>query len=113
MNFIVRLLISALVAFGLSYLLPGVHIDSFVTALILALVLAVLNMLLKPIMVILTLPITIITLGLFLLVINAAIILLASKLVDGFKVDGFWWALLFSILLSVATSILQSGDNNK
>jgi len=113
MNFFIRLLISALVAFGLSYLLPGVHIDSFVTALILALVLAVLNMLLKPIMVILTLPITIITFGLFLLVINAAIILLASKLVGGFKVDGFWWALLFSILLSVATSILQSGDKNK
>lgn len=113
MNFFIRLLISALVAFGLSYLLPGVHIDSFVTALILALVLAVLNMLLKPIMVILTLPITIITFGLFLLVINAAIILLASKLVDGFKVDGFWWALLFSILLSVVTSILHSGDKNK
>ena len=113
MNFFIRRLISALVAFGLSYLLPGVHIDSFVTALILALVLAVLNMLLKPIMVILTLPITIITFGLFLLVINAAIILLASKLVDGFKVDGFWWALLFSILLSVVTSILHSGDKNK
>ena len=113
MNFFIRLLISALVAFGLSSLLPGVHIDSFVTALILALVLAVLNMLLKPIMVILTLPITIITFGLFLLVINAAIILLASKLVDGFKVDGFWWALLFSILLSVVTSILHSGDKNK
>ena len=113
MNFFIRLLISALVAFGLAYLLPGVHIDSFVTALILALVLAVLNMLLKPIMVILTLPITIITFGLFLLVINAAIILLASKLVDGFKVDGFWWALLFSILLSVVTSILHSGDKNK
>ena len=113
MNFFIRLLISALVAFGLSYLLPGVHIDSFVTALILALVLAVLNMLLKPIMVILTLPITIITFGLFLLVINAAIILLASKMVGGFKVDGFWWALLFSILLSVVTSILHSGDKNK
>ncbi|ULQ51611.1 phage holin family protein [Flavihumibacter fluvii] len=113
MNFLVRLLISALVAFGLSYLLPGIHIDSFVTALILALVLAILNTLLKPIMVILTLPITIVTFGLFLLVINAAIIMLASKMVDGFKVDGFWWALLFSILLSVATSILQSGDDNK
>lgn len=113
MNFLVRLLISALVAFGLSYLLPGIHIDSFVTALILALVLAILNTLLKPIMVLLTLPITILTLGLFLLVINAAIILLASKMVAGFKVDGFWWALLFSILLSVATSILQSGDNKK
>lgn len=113
MNFIFRLLIAALVAFGLSYLLPGIHIDSYVTALILALVLAVLNVFLKPIMVILTLPITIITFGLFLLVINAAIIMLASKMVGGFKVDGFWWALLFSILLSVATSILNSGDNNK
>jgi len=113
MNFLIRLLISALVAFGLSYLLPGIHIDSFVTALILALVLAILNTLLKPIMVLLTLPITILTLGLFLLVINAAIIMLASKMVSGFKVDGFWWALLFSILLSVATSILQSGDNKK
>lgn len=113
MNFIFRLLIAALVAFGLSYLLPGIHIDSYVTALILALVLAVLNVFLKPIMVILTLPITIITFGLFLLVINAAIIMLASKMVSGFKVDGFWWALLFSILLSVATSILNSGDNNK
>lgn len=113
MNILIRLLISALVAFGLSYLLPGIHIDSFVTALILALVLALLNILLKPIMVLLTLPITILTLGLFLLVINAAIIMLASKMVSGFKVDGFWWALLFSILLSVATSILQSGDNKK
>ncbi len=113
MNFFIRLLIAALVAFVLSRFLPGIHIDSFVTAIILALVLAVLNMLLKPIMVILTLPITIITFGLFLLVINAAIILLASKLVDGFKVDGFWWALLFSILLSVTSSILQSGDKNK
>ena len=113
MNFFIRLLIAALVAFVLSRFLPGIHIDSFVTAIILSLVLAVLNMLLKPIMVILTLPITIITFGLFLLVINAAIILLASKLVDGFKVDGFWWALLFSILLSVTSSILQSGDKNK
>lgn len=113
MNILIRLFISALVAFGLSYLLPGIHIDSFVTALILALVLALLNILLKPIMVLLTLPITILTLGLFLLVINAAIIMLAGKMVSGFKVDGFWWALLFSILLSVATSILQSGDNKK
>lgn len=110
MNFLIRLLISALVAFGLSYLLPGVHIDGFVTALILALVLAVLNLLVKPILVLLTLPITILTLGLFLLVINAGIILIASRLIDGFKVDGFWWALLFSILLSVTSSILHSMD---
>jgi putative membrane protein len=108
MNFLIRILITALVAFGLSYLLDGVHIDAFTTSLILALVLAVLNALVKPILVILTLPITILTLGLFLLVINALIIMLGDRFIDGFKVDGFWWALLFSILLSVVSSILYS-----
>jgi putative membrane protein len=109
MNFLIRILISALVAFGLSYLLDGVHIDAFTTALILALVLAVLNALVKPILILLTLPITILTLGLFLFVINALIILLADRLLgEHFNVDGFWWALLFSILLSVVSSILYS-----
>ena len=109
MNFLIRILISALVAFGLSYLLDGVHIDAFTTALILALVLAVLNALVKPILILLTLPITILTLGLFLFVINALIILLADRLLgDNFNVDGFWWALLFSILLSLVSSVLYS-----
>jgi putative membrane protein len=108
MNFLIRILVSALVAFGLSYILSGVHMDTFVTALIVAVVLAVLNALVKPILVLLTLPITIITLGLFLFVINALIILLCDKLIDGFSVDGFWWALLFSILLSIVSSILYS-----
>jgi putative membrane protein len=110
MNFIVRLLITALVAFGLSYLLPGITLSSFTDALIVALVLAILNTIVRPILVILTFPITIITLGLFLLVINALIILLADKLIDGFEVASFWWALLFSILLSVTTSLINSGD---
>jgi putative membrane protein len=113
MNFLIRILISALVAFGLSYLLDGVHIDKFSTALILALVLAVLNALVKPILVILTLPITIITLGLFLFVINALIIMLGDKFIDGFSVDGFWWALLFSILLSLVSSILYSAGKKE
>jgi putative membrane protein len=113
MNFLIRILITALVAFGLSYLLDGVHIDAFTTALILALVLAVLNALVKPILIILTLPITILTLGLFLLVINALIIMLGARFVDGFKVDGFWWALLFSILLSVVSSILYSAGKKE
>jgi putative membrane protein len=108
MNFLIRILITGLVAFGLSYLLNGVHIDQFTTALLLALVLAVLNAIVKPILVILTLPITILTLGLFLLAINAAIILISDYFLEGFKVDGFWWALLFSILLSVVSSILYS-----
>ena len=113
MNFLIRILITALVAFGLSYILSGVHIDSFVTALIIALVLAILNALVKPILIILTLPITIITLGLFLFVINALIILLCSKMVSGFSVDGFWWALLFSILLSIVSSILHSSGKKE
>ncbi len=106
MNFIVRIIISAVVAFGLSYVLKGIHIDEFTTALVLALVLAVFNAILKPILIILTLPITILTFGLFLFVINALIILLATRFVDGFRVDGFWWALLFSLLLSIMTSVL-------
>ena len=113
MNFIMRIVATGVIAFGLSYILSGIHIDTFVTALILALVLAVLNALLKPILIILTFPITIVTLGLFLFVINAGLILLAAKVVDGFKVDGFWWALLFSFLLSILTSILYKDPEKK
>ncbi len=106
MNIVLRIIISAVVAFALSYILSGVHIQSFVTALILAIVLGLLNIFVKPILIILTLPITIFTFGLFLFVINALIILLAAKFVNGFRVDGFWWALLFSLLLSILTSFL-------
>jgi putative membrane protein len=107
MNFIVRLLISGIVAFGLSYLLPGIHIDNFTTALLVALVLSILDAIVKPILVIFTFPITIITFGLFLFVVNAIIIWMATKFVKGFTVDGFWWAILFSLLLSIITSLLH------
>ncbi|HEY0610705.1 MAG TPA: phage holin family protein [Chitinophaga sp.] len=107
MNFLIRLLVSALAAMLTAYLLPGVKIDNFITALILALVLAVLNLLVKPVLIILTLPVTIVTLGLFLLVINAIIILFAAKLVSGFRVEGFWWALLFSIVMTVINSFMH------
>jgi putative membrane protein len=107
MNFIIRLIITGAVAFGLTSFLPGIHIDSFWTAIILALVLAILNGIVKPILVILTLPITILTFGLFLFVINAVIILIAGNFIHGFRVDGFWWALLFSLLLSFISSILR------
>ena len=100
-------MLSALAVLILEYILkPHVTVDSLTTALILAVVLSLLYGLLKPILVILTLPITIITLGLFLLVINALIIMIASKLISGFYVDGFWWAMLFSILLSITQSFL-------
>lgn len=107
MNFLIRLLVSALAAMLTAYLLPGVRIDNFITALILALVLAILNVLVKPVLIILTLPVTVVTLGLFLLVINAIIILFAAKLVSGFKVDGFWWALLFSIVMTIINSFMH------
>jgi putative membrane protein len=113
MNIILRIIISAVVAFALSYILSGVHIQSFTTALVLAIVLGILNLFVKPILIILTLPITIFTFGLFLFVINALIILLAAKFVNGFHVDGFWWALLFSLLLSVLTSFLYKRSTQK
>lgn len=108
MGFIVRVLISGLAVILGAYLLPGVAVESIGTALWVALVLALLNALVKPILVILTIPITILTLGLFLLVINAFIILMAEALIGGFYVDGFLWALLFSLLLSLITWAIES-----
>jgi len=107
MNWIIRLLLNGLAVVLTAYLLPHVEIDSYGTALIVALVLAVVNIVVKPILVILTIPITILTLGLFLLVINAILILFVENLVRGFTVDGFWWALLFSLILSVFNSLFD------
>jgi len=103
-----QLLLNAVAVVILSKILNGVSVDSYTTAIIVAVVLSILNLLVKPVLIIFTLPITIITLGLFLLVINALIILLADKLIDGFSVDGIWTAILFSILLSMLQSILHS-----
>ncbi|WP_299397885.1 phage holin family protein [uncultured Gelidibacter sp.] len=108
MNLIIRLLLTAVAVVVLANFLPGVDVAGFTSAIILAIVLALLNAFLKPILVILTLPITVLTLGLFLLVINACIILLADAFMDGFEVSGFWIALLFSLLLSFLQSVLYS-----
>lgn len=87
---------------------PHVQVDNTLTALILAVVLAALNQFIKPILIILTLPITVLTLGLFLLVVNTIMIMLASALVRGFTVESFWWAMLFSIILSIVNSIFST-----
>ncbi|RXJ52831.1 phage holin family protein [Gelidibacter gilvus] len=108
MNLIIKLLITAVAVVVLAKGLPGVEVAGFTSAVILAIVLAFLDAIIKPILVILTLPITILTLGLFLLVINACIILLADKFMGGFNVSGFWVALLFSLLLSFLESVLYS-----
>jgi len=101
MRILVKLLVSALIIFALAWVLPGVDVTSYWTALIVAVILGVLNLFVKPLLVVLTIPVTILTLGLFLFVINALIILMTDYLVDGFTVNGFWWALLFSILISI------------
>ena len=106
-NFLIKTLIIAAAVVLASYVLPGVAVDRFTTALLVALVLSVLNFFIKPVLIILTLPITILTLGLFLFIINALIIVLAGKLVSGFRVDSIGWALLFSLLLSFFTYILE------
>lgn len=103
---LVSWLVSALAILVTAYILPGVHIESFVTALATAVVLGIINSILKPILLLLTLPINILTLGLLTFVINALLVLLAAQIVPGFKVDGFWWALAFSIVLSLVTTIL-------
>lgn len=107
MGIIIKILLTGVAALIAAYILPGVTIAGFGSALVLAVVLALLNAVVRPILVILTIPVTVITLGLFLLVINAVIILLASSIVGGFTVDGFLWALIFSLVLSVIEAILD------
>lgn len=106
MKIIIRILVTAFIVVALSNFLPGSHIDNYVTGIWVAIVLGLINLTIKPLLIILTLPVTILTFGLFLLVINALLILLSSRLVSGFYVEGFWWAFLFSLLLSLFQSVL-------
>ena len=107
MEILINWIVSAMVIFSIAYIMPGVHVDNFTSALVVALVLGIINAFVKPFLLILTLPITLITLGLFSLVINALLILLVSNIVPGFVVDGFLWALVFGIILSIASSVLH------
>jgi len=108
MNILVRWLITTFAIIVSAYILPGITVVGLSTALLAALVLGLINVFLKPILIILTLPINIITLGLFTFVINAALVLLTARLVPGFEVAGFWWALLFSLIVSIVTAGLHS-----
>jgi len=107
MGFIIRLLVSGLAVFAAAWLLPGVHVSGFTSAIIVAVVLGILNAIVKPVIQILTLPLTVLTLGLFLLVINAGIVLLADFLLSGLKVDGWLWALIFSFVVTIVSSALE------
>ncbi|MAX81109.1 MAG: hypothetical protein CL843_13165 [Crocinitomicaceae bacterium] len=112
MKFLIKIIISSLAVMVAQWILPGVDVDDYFTGIAVALALAFLNAFVKPILVIFTIPATIFSFGLFLLVINALIILLADWIVPGFHVANFWWALIFSLLLSLITSVFE-GINRK
>lgn len=99
MDLLVRILLSTIAVLVTAMLLPGVHTPDLTTALLVAVVLGFLNAVVKPLLVLLTLPVTVFTLGLFVLVINAAMVMLAARIVPGFTVNGFWWALIFSVVM--------------
>jgi len=107
-KWLLQSVLSAVAVLFTAQILPGVQVTGIVDALLVALVLSFLNTFLKPVLLILTIPVTLLTFGLFLLVINAVIIVVADALLDGFNVSGFGWALLFSLILSVINALLQS-----
>lgn len=100
------LLINSIVVFLGAYILDGVKIKSFWTAIGVAILLGLINMFIKPLILLLTLPLTILTLGLFVLVINAWILMIIDKLIDGLTIKNFWWAVIYSIIISVLNSFL-------
>jgi putative membrane protein len=112
MKYLIRIFITALLVMLLAYLMKGVSVDEFTTALSVAIVLGLLNFFVKPVLVLFTMPVTFITLGLFLVVINTIIIMLCDYFVDGFKIHTFWTAMLFSVILSLSQSLVYqfTGD---
>lgn len=108
MDILIHWLVATAAVVVTAYLLPGVFVSSFGTALLTAGILGIINAFIRPILVFLTLPITIVTLGLFLFVINALLILAVAQIVEGFQVDNFWWALLFSVIVSLINAFFLS-----
>lgn len=100
-------IIMTIAVIAAAYLLPGVTVRSIWVAFFAAAVLGLINAILRPLLIILTLPLTVLTLGLFIFILNALLVLLASAIIPGFRVDGFWWALLFSLLVSLISTIIH------
>ena len=115
MGFLLQWLVSGLAIIITAYLLPGVALTGFLAALVTALILGLINAIIRPVLILLTLPLNILTLGLFTLVINALLVMLAAAIVPGFAVRGFWWALLFGIVLAIVNAalspLLKSSDS--
>ena len=108
-----KFLITALAAIIASYILPGVYIDGLLSAVILALLLGLLNVTVRPLLLMLTIPATVLTFGIFIFVINAIVILICDAILPGFEVDNFWWAMLFSIVLWLTNSLLNDLTSSK
>lgn len=107
MKFLINLVISALSIIITGYLLEGVYVEDFLIALVIAGLLSLLNATVRPLLVLLTIPITIFTLGIFLLFINAFMVVIADYIIDDFTVVNYWWALGFSLIVAVLNSIFQ------
>ena len=105
MNWLGKIAVNTISILIAEYLLSGVHVDDLFTGFVVAIVLAILGPVLKPVLIVLTLPITFVTFGVFLFFINALVLLIADWAVDGFTVDGFWWAVLLSFILSLLNSL--------
>lgn len=112
-RYLINLIISGVAVYLLAMILPGVHVGDYLDALGVALVISLLNIFVRPILIFLTIPATIITLGLFLVVINAIIIWLTHLILNSFQVDNFWWAILFSILLSFLNSLFIKKNDDR
>lgn len=110
MNWLVKVILSAVAVLMSAYLIPGIYVDTFFTAVVVALVLSLINLVFRPLFILLTLPITIVTFGLFLIAINGFMIMLAGSFVDGFHVSGFWSALIFSFVLSFLQSVFSKTE---
>jgi putative membrane protein len=108
MQILLRVILNTIAVFVAAALIPGVHLTSIFVAVLAAITLGILNAFVRPALVLLTLPVTVVTLGLFVFVINALLVMFAAYIVPGFTVDGFWWALLFVFVLSIVSSFLNS-----
>lgn len=108
MEILINLLIYSVAVYATAQILPGVTLSNFSTAIVVTIILGLVNTFLKPIFLLLTLPVSIVTLGLFTFVINALMVIIVDMLISGFEVRDFWWALIFSLVLSLVTSVLFS-----
>lgn len=107
-NILIHILIASLAVFVTAYILPGIAIKDFGAAIVVAIILGLLNYFIKPVLLLVSLPINIVTLGLFTFVINALLVMLVGAMVSGFGVKNFWWALAFSLILSLINGVLNA-----